>query len=239
MKKANEKSVFFMTLIFVLISANLIGCTDKNNLFTQMIQLIEEDEMIQFNISSNCEPYNSEDEFYEIAAYQADLANVKVLLLPDEVQEEYQTIEDIISKQSEIDDELLDRKRDIDAVLNQNLIEINQYHDELSDRIVSVLENMRIRNKENFEVIKGDEVVTSIQIEYSDGRTIQTEFYQSGQLMIRTGKRSVTTFTVNEKEVYEYSLDDVYEIGDLLKEYNYWLNGPGKLINEYHVLHID
>ena len=242
MKKINKKTGLFLLgilCVIVLAGGNLSGCTGKNNLFNQMIQLIEEDEMIQFIISSDCKPYNSEEELYEITSGQADLANVTSLFLPEEVEKEYQMIEALISQEAEVDEELLARKRSIDAVLNQNLMEINQYHDELSNQIVSILNDVKLKNKEKFEVIKDDEIIANIVLEYEDGKIVRTDFYQSGQLMVRTGKRSVTAFIVDKKEIYEYNLDAVYEIGNLLKEYNYWRNGPGKLINEYHVLDIE
>ena len=195
--------------------------------------------MITFSIFSNCEPYVVENGLYAITAGQAELARVTELPLPEKIYEEYQMIEELVSQGKEIDEVVLSRKRSLDSIIHQNLKEINQYHDELSSQIVFILENLRLKNKEKFEVIKDDEVAANIRIEYEDGRMVRAEFYQSGQLMVRTGKRSVTTFIVDEKEIYEYNLDSIYQMGDILKEYNYWRNGPGKMMNEYHVLNTD
>ena len=237
--KRKGRVLMFVFSALILFSSALVGCTDKNNLFNHMIQLIEEDEMITFSIFSNCEPYVVENGLYAITAGHADLAKVTELTLPEKIYEEYQMIEELVSQGKEIDEVVLSRKRSLDSIIHQNLKEINQYHDELSSQIVFILENLRLKNKEKFEVIKDDEVVANIRIEYEDGRMVKAEFYQSGQLMVRTGKRSVTTFIVDEKEIYEYNLDSIYQMGDILKEYNYWRNGPGKMMNEYNVLNTD
>ena len=237
--KRKGRVLMFVFSALILFSSALVGCTDKNNLFNHMIQLIEEDEMITFSIFSNCEPYVVENGLYAITAGHADLAKVTELPLPEKIYEEYQMIEELVSQGKEIDEVVLSRKRSLDSIIHQNLKKINQYHDELSSQIVFILENLRLKNKEKFEVIKDDKVVANIRIEYEDGRMVKAEFYQSGQLMVRTGKRSITTFIVDEKEIYEYNLDSIYQMGDILKEYNYWRNGPGKMMNEYNVLNTD